>query len=266
MNKKEILEYIKYNGRYTQDVKKRLKKLLKKYHPDNNKNDKNTILVLYQVKKELEDGTLKKMTYSDGESKLDQENPISDHYVFFIELLIKRLKNKRVRIDKKIEALYEKMNFHYEKMNHKQDELYYIETDLYEIEKEISELLRIDIVDIIIVIIILLVFSTILFSKLYFLVIIILFFIMIEIYYIYTRRKVYLDKQEKLKQVKRIKKNVNKEYEIIKDRVTLLEKDELALKQDKRRINDDISYYSNQLSNIRDKELSKHNKKVYTKK
>ena len=58
MNREDILEQINYKGKYTKDVKKRLNKLLKKYHPDNNKDDKKTILILYDIKRELENGAL----------------------------------------------------------------------------------------------------------------------------------------------------------------------------------------------------------------
>ena len=56
MNKQEILEYIKYKGKYTKEVKTKLNKLIKKYHPDKNKEDKETILILYEIKKDLESG------------------------------------------------------------------------------------------------------------------------------------------------------------------------------------------------------------------
>ena len=79
MNREEILEYLNYNGRYTKEVKKKLNKLLKKYHPDNNKSDKDTILILYQIKKELEDGTLE---YKDNYVKEEK----SVDYTFFIPL------------------------------------------------------------------------------------------------------------------------------------------------------------------------------------
>ncbi len=271
MNRKEILEYIKYNGRYTKDVKKRLKKLLKKYHPDNNRNDKDTILVLYQIKKELEDGTLKKSDYSHSKSKSTKEtnDNVDDSftgYEFFIELIIKSLKNKRMMIDKKLKSLHDKMNNYYETINNKQDELCLIDTDIYELEKEISELLKIDIIDTTIASLILLILLIILFGKIYLLFITILFFVIIEIYYIYVRKRLYFERQDKLKQVKKIRRNVNKEYKLFKEKVTVLEKDELELKKDKRRINNDISYYNHQLSKAKDKELSKTKGYAYEKK
>ena len=85
MNKQEILEYINYKGKYTKDVKTKLNKLIKKYHPDKNKEDKKTILVLYDIKKELESG--KELKYKKEIKKEDQEDKPNIN-VFFIERII----------------------------------------------------------------------------------------------------------------------------------------------------------------------------------
>ena len=171
MTRKEILDYLNYKGRYTKDVKKRLNKLLKKYHPDNNKSDKDTILVLYQIKKELEDGNLKYEAKSKNEEVTD--------YSFFIELMINKLKSKKSRIDKKIEDLYKKINIHYEKVNNKQEQIDLIDTDILELEEDISKLLSIDIIDyIIIFFIVLFIFLMIGFKNFLFF-ICILFFVLI---------------------------------------------------------------------------------------
>ena len=58
MTRNEILSEINYQGVYNKEVKRKLNKLLKKYHPDNNKEDKETILILYEIKKELEKGSI----------------------------------------------------------------------------------------------------------------------------------------------------------------------------------------------------------------
>lgn len=56
MTKKEIYEYLDYKGIYDNGVKKRLKKLIKKYHPDRNNGDDTTMKIINEVKKELECG------------------------------------------------------------------------------------------------------------------------------------------------------------------------------------------------------------------
>ena len=58
MTKEEVYKYIKYNGIYDSGVKKRLKKLIKKYHPDLNNGDDAVMKVINEVKKELESNTV----------------------------------------------------------------------------------------------------------------------------------------------------------------------------------------------------------------
>lgn len=265
MTREEIFKYLNYNGRYTKDVKKKLNKLLKKYHPDNNKSDKDTILVLYQIKKELEDGTLE---YKNNSIKEDK----SIDYTFFIEMMIKRLKSKKSRIDKKLEDLYNRVNSYYERYNSKQDEIGLIDVDILEIEDEISRLLRINIIDFGIAFFIIVSLIFIIISKNLIFGFVIIILIIIELYYMYYRKEIYFDKKFKLKKIKRIRKNVNGEYKNIKDKIVVLEKDEIDLKKERKRINNDIQYYRHELSNIKNKELSKdnsyvnENKKGYVKK
>ena len=87
MNKKEIYEYLNYNGKYTKEIEKKLKKLIKKYHPDKNKNDKSTILVLYEVKKELENNVVNRKYYRSFEpEKHEQEKNSFNHFNHFLFL------------------------------------------------------------------------------------------------------------------------------------------------------------------------------------
>ena len=58
MTKEEIYKYLKYNGVYDSGVKRRLKKLIKKYHPDLNNGDDTVMKVINEVKKELENNTV----------------------------------------------------------------------------------------------------------------------------------------------------------------------------------------------------------------
>ena len=46
--------------------------------------------------------------------------------------------------------------------------------------------------------------------------------IIIELYYMYYRKEIYLDKKDKLGKIKRIRKNVNDEYKIIKEKIVVL--------------------------------------------
>ena len=73
MTEQEIIEYIGFSGTYTKNVKKKLNKLIKKYHPDHNKTDKKTILTLYSIKEKLENKTL---TYTKNIDNTSQTNDI----------------------------------------------------------------------------------------------------------------------------------------------------------------------------------------------
>ncbi len=53
MTKEEIYEAIGYNGKYSKEVKRKLRLLMKRFHPDRNKEDQDTIKVLVEVKNEL---------------------------------------------------------------------------------------------------------------------------------------------------------------------------------------------------------------------
>lgn len=270
MNKEEILKYLNYKGKYTKDVKRRLNKLLKKYHPDNNKDDKKTILILYDIKKELEDGTLE---YSNNSSiKVNSRNDVKNNfYVSFFESMIERLKIQREKINIKINNLYKKINFHNEKIDDKQDELSYIEFEVSELEKEINELLKIDIIDkFIIIMILLFILFAFLFKNIIFIIIGILF-VGFEIYYFCIRKRIYNDKKNRLqKSIKRLER-IKNEFISLEDRLEKLERDELRLKGEKTRINNDIQYYSHEISKLNekeyDKDYSKENvdEKAYTK-
>lgn len=70
MKKEEVYKLIEYNGIYDDKVKSNLKKLIKEYHPDKNKRDKNTIEIIYEVKKELESN---KVSYKKKKEKNDKD-------------------------------------------------------------------------------------------------------------------------------------------------------------------------------------------------
>ena len=56
MKESEILEKIGYKGEYTKEVKKKLKELLKKFHPDHYKGSDDTFKTINKIKKDLESG------------------------------------------------------------------------------------------------------------------------------------------------------------------------------------------------------------------
>ena len=262
MNRDELLKFIGYRGKYTKDVKKKLNKLLKKYHPDNNKSDKNTILLLYKIKKEIENGNV---VYENNKTvrKEEKEDNISNNYIYLLKNMLSKLMRKKRRSTLKLEALYRKLNFHYKKLNNKQDELSYIEMNISEEKEALNKLLKCDIVDIIIILsIVISLFVLITNKKIHFLLVI---FILLlgEFYYVYGRKKRYNEAERKLKQSLTVQRHVDEEFLDISDKVLALEKDEKMIKADINKINNDIQYYNHELSSIREKSYDNKNEYNY---
>ena len=268
MNREDILEQINYKGKYTKDVKKRLNKLLKKYHPDNNKDDKKTILVLYDIKRELENGTLL-YDKNKKDNKSNKDIFKEKSYFFFFESMVERLKNQREKINKKISAIYKKINFHHEKIDNKQDELTIVEFEINELEEELNELLKIDMIDIFLLIIIIIFILLAIGFKNIFIIFVDFVFISLELYYIYIRNNIYKEKKKRLIKYVRVLRNIKDEYDTLEDKIDVLEKEELKLKGERNRINNDLQYYNHQISKLYDKEYEKEyskENKSYTKK
>ena len=77
MTKEEIYEAINYNGNYNKEVKKKLRLLMKKFHPDLNKEDKETIKILVEVKNELINN---KVSYVKRKKQEAKERPAYEEY------------------------------------------------------------------------------------------------------------------------------------------------------------------------------------------
>lgn len=96
MNKESIYKIIGYHGKYSENVKKNLKKLLKENHPDHG-GDKSIFKLLLDVKKELE---TKQVPF-----EYTKENNVKEYkdidYKYCNEMIIKLAKEKE-KIDKRI--------------------------------------------------------------------------------------------------------------------------------------------------------------------
>ena len=102
MNKEQIYDYIKYEGVYNKNVKKRLNKLIKKYHPDHN-GDVNTMKLILEVKKELENG----LKYEKKKTNVKPSKESYDSYTTLSALdLINKLKKELNDLNKEIEKGY----------------------------------------------------------------------------------------------------------------------------------------------------------------
>ena len=248
MTREEIIEKIRYKGEYTEAVKKRLKRLIKQYHPDVNKKDKETIKVLYAVKKELENGSLiytsntSKNNDNDKEDNKDNKNNNYDYIIDFFENVIDNLKKKRDEINDKIDYLYKRYNNKIDEKNDKTEELTEIVFKIENLSDEMEKLKKIDILDWLIVSLILVAIICTFAFKLYFLLLVVLFFIMAETYYIYVRYLDYNNIKYLLKRTEKKKKVIDKEFNSIEDNLKELRKEEIDLKREKTNLNNDIRY------------------------
>lgn len=267
MNKQEILEYINYKGKYTKEVKTKINKLLKKYHPDTNKDDKKTILIIYEVKKELESG--KKIDYNNKQKQEEktnhQEEKPKQHEdtinTFFIERIIKILKQRKRFIQKELNNLYKKSYYYTNKIYNESYDKGLIDIKIDELNNNIKYIKKVDNIEIMLLIIIILVIAlSIIFKKYY-----LLFFIIIPIYsekcYLNSKKNYINDTMKLIEKLKVQKKEfIDREEEYNKN-IKEIRTHEIKLEKEIKTINNDISFYNNELSKSYSKEKVAENSK-----
>ena len=275
MTEKEIIEYIGFSGTYTKSVKKKLNKLIKKYHPDRNKNDKTTILILYSVKERLENNTL---TYTKNN---DNDNSIYNSYqtnninkkekiydtktINFINRIINILIRKKDFFNKELNKIYNK-EYYYNKKLYKNSELDgYNDIEIEKILEILDSIKKVNYIDILYVIFIFI------FIGLSFYNIIFSIFLLFIIYFEYSFIRERYNEYNKFLVILREKKTKKEEY-YIKNRkyekiINRLNRDELDLKNERRKVANDISFYNYQLSlsNNYSKVREDNDSKVYKK-
>lgn len=263
MNKKEILEYINFKGKYTKEVKTKLNKLLKKYHPDNNKEDKDTILILYEIKKELEAG--KELGYNEKhkgkkEEQVEEKEEVNIN-AFFIERIISILKKRKKFIQKQLNNLYKKSYYYVNKIYKESYDKGLIDIKIEELDNNVNYIKKIDKIEImIILIIILIIFITVITKKLF-----ILLFIIIpclfEIYYLNSKNKYINDTAKLIDKLKRKRQDFLEREEEYNKNIQEIRKHEIELEREIKSINNDIQYYNNELSKVNSN--TKSNNKEY---
>ena len=254
MTEKEIIEYIGFSGTYTKNVKKKLNKLIKKYHPDRNKNDKTTILILYSVKERLENNTLTYTKNNDNSiynsyqtNNINKKEKIYDtKTINFINRIINILIRKKDFFNKELNKIYNK-EYYYNKKLYKNSELDgYNDIEIEKILEILDSIKKVNYIDILYVIFIFifigLSFYNIIFS------IFLLFIIYFEYSFIKERYNEYnkfliLLRKKKIKKEKYSIKNKN--YEKI---LNELNRYEINLKNERRMVSNDIAFYNHELS------------------
>ena len=250
MTEQEIIEYIGFSGTYTKNVKKKLNKLIKKYHPDHNKTDKKTILTLYSIKEKLENKTL---TYTKNIDNTSQTNNIykkeevyDTKTINFINRIINILIREKDFFNKELNKIYNK-EYYYNKKLYKNSELDgYNDIEIEKILEILDSIKKVNYIDILYVIFIFifigLSFYNIIFS------IFLLFIIYFEYSFIKERYNEYnkfliLLRKKKIKKEKYSIKNKN--YEKI---LNELNRYEINLKNERRMVSNDIAFYNHELS------------------
>lgn len=151
MTKEEIYEAIGYNGKYNKEVKRKLRLLMKKFHPDLNHEDKETIKLLVEVKDELLNN---KVSYVKQKNKhnLSPNQKETDKYTDvthddFDKISIDALTNKVNQLLNDIMKLQEKLYKLYKKLTKEEREYLKIEKErrdnLHMIQEVKEELLRV---------------------------------------------------------------------------------------------------------------------------
>ncbi len=115
MNRKEILKEINYNGVYTKETKKKLRELLKKYHPDHYKKESDTFKMINEIKKELDAG--KKISFEENKEYIKSNN--EDDYKITEEIIeltkkMNQLVEKRKNCKKEFDRLQAKYRIEYD--------------------------------------------------------------------------------------------------------------------------------------------------------
>lgn len=256
MTEKEIIEYIGFSGTYTKSVKKKLNKLIKKYHPDRNKNDKTTILILYSVKERLENNTLTYTKNNDNDNSIYNSNQTNNinkkekiydtKTINFINRIINILIRKKDFFNKELNKIYNK-EYYYNKKLYKNSELDgYNDIEIEKILEILNSLKKVNYIDILYIIFIFL------FIGLSFYNIIFSVFLLFIIYFEYSFIKERYNEYNKFlillrkKKIKKEKYSIkNKNYEKI---LNELNRYEINLKNERRMVSNDIAFYNHELS------------------
>lgn len=98
MDRDNVYKIIGYKGEYNKEVKAKLRKLLKKYHPDHNNGASETFKIINEIKKELEHGIKLK---SKNKNNLKNSNEFKDDLQYY-QNQIKILLNENEIIKNKI--------------------------------------------------------------------------------------------------------------------------------------------------------------------
>ena len=245
MTKKDIYEYLKYNGVYDSGVKRRLKKLIKKYHPDRNNGDDTVMKLINEVKKELETNNVS----INPESSTKDVNKTDKSSVDIINItsIINKLNKELVSLNKKIEDGYRdeyKLFIEYNNAISLYNTLKLNERLIKSKIVRLKSLRGIDKFNIILLLVsIVLIFKNIYFS------IMSISIIYLEVILILVRCFKVKRYKEELKSINMMDKEYKEFSNNIKEKIDMLNKDLFGIKKDARVNKEKIRYYESMMSN-----------------
>ena len=254
MKIEEVYKLIGYKGKYDDKVKKSLKKLIKKYHPDRyGKND--IIKVIYEVKEELETNkvSFNNIDYDNKQNKENNQNKDNKENkkdLGNINDYIDSIKEEEIKKNVKIDEL--------SKNSKKQNELFKEYSVLYndycsneqllcDNFDELKKVKKFSIVELICLFFILLTLLSVLIFDINYLI----HFSWIFLIYLFDtwRRRLLITSacNKELSKINEKNKKIYDKMKTIKDQITDISDKSLELERELNRIGDNIRFYNNQI-------------------
>ena len=248
MTKEEIYTYLKYNGVYDSGVKRRLKKLIKKYHPDRNNGDDTVMKLINEVKKELETNNV---SINPESSTKDVNKPDKSSVdIINITSIINKLNKELVSLNKKIKDGYHdeyKLFIEYNNAISLYNTLKLNERLIKSKIVRLKSLRGIDKFNIILLLVsIVLIFKNIYFS------IMSISIIYLEVILILVRCFKVKRYKEELKSINKMDKEYKEFSNNIKAKIDILNKDLFGIKKDARVNKEKIRYYESMMNDSSD--------------
>lgn len=242
MTKKQIYEYLNYQGKYDSGVKKRLKKLIKKYHPDLNNGDDTTMKLINEVKKELETNA---SNFVKEEGFKQEKKSNAFEYINIINI-IKKLNKEVIDLNEKIQSGYHNEYELLKKYNNTKRLYNTLILNKKILEKQITSLKKISIIDKLNIFLILLI-SLFLFI-IPILIIILILVVFVEIVYIIIRINKLKRKNEEIIKTNKVVKEYEEMSFNIKTKIDDLNKDIFDIKKSHNKVKQTIRYYEKMIS------------------
>lgn len=242
MKKEEVYKIIEYHGIYDDKVKRNLKRIIKKYHPDKI-GDNKIIQVIYEVKKELETGNI-------SYSPLKKEEVKHNDFISKSECLknIERLQKEKKCNDENLKKLYNELSEFLKKYTDIYNDYCFSQNSFCEVQDRIKKLKKISLNEIIIYSILAVIILINIFDYNFFSLIILIFFLIfliMENIYRYNRfKRIKID----LNNVNNENKKLKMKIDDIQNKINLYNDKISDLERCNEKINCDIRFYKNMMN------------------